>query len=153
MEKKVEGLVIAILIIGLVFLVMATMAMLLNKYSVVTTGDGTTSFQVYNQTWIECNSALGNYLVVPDYDSLTLSFWYNSSTSEEWQHVVNNTANIYTNGSLYTPAEYPVYYNGTAYFFCKTDDSTFWTGYIDDIRLYYISLNSTQINDTYNLGR
>ena len=106
----------------------------------------------YNDTWIYCDGT-DDYLNVSDYDSLSVSFWYNSSTSGTWQHVVNNSVTTYVNGSEATPDEYPVYYDGDYYYFCKTDASTFWEGMIDEVKLYNTILNSTEVSDIYSDGR
>ena len=83
----------------------------------------------------------------------TLAFWYNSSTSESWQFVVNTFGTQYTNGSLGDAVEYPVYWDGTDYYFCKTDATTFWEGYIDKISIYDGQLSSAEINDLYGETR
>lgn len=108
--------------------------------------------KVYNNTWLNFDGD-NDLLYITSSVTDTLSFWYNSSTSKTWQHVVNIGGTYYTNGTLNTPVEYPVYHNGTDYIFGKTDGSTFWEGSIDEIRIYEGFLNSSEINELYEYGR
>jgi len=113
-------------------------------------GNGLVSFtaQVYNDTYLSCDGT-NDYIKITPSSNDTLAFWYNSSTSEQWQFVVNTLGTQYTNGSLGDAVEYPVYWDGTDYYFCKTDATTYWEGYIDKISIYDGQLNSTQISELY----
>ncbi len=127
----------------------------LNSSGIQTSLEGTpTSFtvQAYNQTWIDCDGNNDNLIINPNTND-TLAFWYNSSISEQWQFVVNVMGIKYTNGTQIDPNEYPVHWNGTDYFFCQTDGSTFWEGSIDEVGIYEGQLNITQINELYASGR
>lgn len=114
-------------------------------------GEAITSFSAtrYNNTWLDFDGT-NDYLLIYPSTNDTLSFWYNSSTSGGWQYVTNVGGVKYTNGSLADPVEYPVYFNGTHYFFGKTDATTFWGGSIDEIRIYDGFLNETEITTLYN---
>jgi len=116
--------------------------------------EGITSYQVsrINDTWLDCDG-INDYAYLPSTENDTISFWYNSSTSTDWVFVVSVFNVKYTNGVLSEPIEYPIYYNNTGYILCKIDDSTFWEGSIDELRIYDGQLNSTQINDLLALGR
>lgn len=107
---------------------------------------------VYNDTYLSCDGT-NDYIKITPSSNDTLTFWYNSSTSLDWQFVANVMGTKYTNGTEIDPAEYPVYWDGTDYYFCKTDAITFWEGSIDKISLYEGQLNITEINSTYLEGR
>ena len=115
-------------------------------------GINTVTAQVYNDTYLSCDG-VNDYIKITPSSNDTLAFWYNSSTSESWQFVVNTLGTQYTNGSLGDAVEYPVYWDGTDYYFCKTDATTFWEGYIDKISIYDGQLNNTQIEDLYGEER
>ena len=102
----------------------------------------------YNDTFLSCDGT-NDYIKITPSSNDTLAFWYNSSTSETWQFVVNTLGTQYTNGSLGDAVEYPVYWDGTDYYFCKTDATTYWEGYIDKISIYDGQLNNTQISELY----
>jgi hypothetical protein len=113
-------------------------------------GNGLVSFQaqVYNDTFLSCDG-VNDYIKITPSSNDTLAFWYNSSTSESWQFVVNTLGTQYTNGSLGDAVEYPVYWDGTDYYFCKTDATTFWEGSIDKISIYDGQLSSVNISNLY----
>jgi hypothetical protein len=105
-----------------------------------------------NDTYLSCDG-VDNYFIIYPSSNDTLAFYYNSSTSVNWVYVVNVMGTKYNNSILEDPAEYPVYWNGTAYFFCKTDATTFWEGNIDKISIYDGQLNQTEIEELYNQTR
>ena len=111
-------------------------------------GINTVTAQVYNDTYLSCDG-VNDYIKITPSSNDTLAFWYNSSTSESWQFVVNTFGTQYTNGSLGDAVEYPVYWDGTDYYFCKTDATTFWEGSIDKISIYDGQLTNTQISELY----
>lgn len=117
-------------------------------------GNGLVSFtaQVYNDTYLSCDG-VNDYIKITPTTNDTLAFWYNSSTSEQWQFVVNNLGIKFTNGTQVDPVEYPVYWDGTDYYFCKTDATTYWEGSIDKISIYDGQLTNTQISDLYGETR
>ena len=115
-------------------------------------GINTVTAQVYNDTYLSCDG-VNDYIKITPTTNDTLAFWYNSSTSEQWQFVVNTLGTQYTNGSLGDAVEYPVYWDGTDYYFCKTDATTFWKGSIDKISIYDGQLTNTQIEDLYGETR
>jgi len=108
--------------------------------------------KTYNDSFISCDGN-NDYIKITPTTNDTLAFWYNSSTSEQWQFVVNNLGTQYTNGTQVNPVEYPVYWDGTDYYFCKTDATTFWEGSIDSISVYDGQLTQTQVNTIYLEGR
>lgn len=110
------------------------------------------SSQSYNNTWINLNGIDG-YILLEESEAVSLTFWYNSSTSGTWQFVANISGTTYVNDTLNTPDEYPIYYNGTHYFIGKTNSTNFWEGSIDEFRIYSGLLNSTQVNSIYSEGR
>jgi hypothetical protein len=115
---------------------------------------GVTSFQVlvYNDTWLDCDGN-NDYIKITPSSNDTLSFWYKSTTTTTWTNIVNVMGNYYVNGVEDTPVEYPVYWDGTDYYFCKTDATTFWEGQIDEIRIYEGQLNSTQVLEVLQDGK
>ena len=115
-------------------------------------GINTVTAQVYNDTYLSCDGS-NDYIKITPTTNDTLAFWYNSSTSEQWQFVVNNLGIKFTNGTQVDPVEYPVYWDGTDYYFCKTDATTYWEGSIDKISIYDGQLNNTQIQDLYGEER
>ena len=115
-------------------------------------GINTVTAQVYNDTYLSCDG-VNDYIKITPSSNDTLAFWYNSSTSESWQFVVNTLGTQYTNESLGDAVEYPVYWDGTDYYFCKTDATTFWEGSIDKISIYDGQLTNTQIEDLYGETR
>ena len=115
-------------------------------------GINTVTAKVYNDTFLSCDG-VNDYIKITPSSNDTLAFWYNSSTSETWQFVVNTLGTQYTNGSLGDAVEYPVYWDGTDYYFCKTDATTFWEGYIDEIRIFEGELGEQTLNDLYINGR
>ena len=118
------------------------------ELSKIGVGINTVTAQVYNDTYLSCDG-VNDYIKITPSSNDTLAFWYNSSTSESWQFVVNTLGTQYTNGSLGDAVEYPVYWDGTDYYFCKTDATTFWEGSIDKISIYDGQLTNTQISELY----
>ena len=116
-------------------------------------GNGLVSFtaQVYNDTYLSCDGS-NDYIKITPTTNDTLAFWYKATTGG-WQFVVNNLGIKFTNGTLGDPTVYPVYWDGTYYYFCKTDATTYWEGYIDKISIYDGQLNNTQISDLYKEER
>jgi len=114
-------------------------------------GGSSTSYYGYNQTWLEFDGD-GDYVLLESNITDTVTFWYANATSY-WFFVANSTGTLYLDGVEDTPAEYPVYYNGTHYFIGMHNDSSYFEGLIDDFRLYEEELNITQIEDIYNNGR
>ena len=104
------------------------------------------TISVYNDTFLSCDG-VNDYLLIYPHSNDTLSFWLNSTAPTSWVNIVNVMGNCYINSlSLPCPATYPVYWNGTAYFFCKTDATTFWAGQIDRIEVFDGQLTQTQVN-------
>lgn len=101
----------------------------------------------YNDTYLSCDGT-NDYLRITPSSNDTLAFYYKGTTGA-WQFVVNVMGTKYTNGTLDDPSAYPVYWNGTDYFFCKTDATTFWEGSIDKISTYDGQLNLTEIQTLY----
>lgn len=122
------------------------------KLSKVGSGINTVTAQVYNDTYLSCDG-VNDYIKITPSSNDTLAFWYNSSTSETWQFVVNTLGTQYTNGSLGDAVEYPVYWDGTDYYFCKTDATTYWEGYIDKISVYEGQLTSANVSTLYGEER
>ena len=112
----------------------------------------TNNVYAYNDTYASCDG-IDDFLLLYPPSNDTLAFYYNSSTSVNWQFVVNVLGTQYTNGTLGNAPEYPVYWNGTHYFFCKTDATTFWEGSIDKISIYDCQLNDTEIETLYQETR
>jgi hypothetical protein len=111
------------------------------------------NFQVksYNDTYLSCDGT-NDYIKITPTTNDTLAFWYKATTGG-WQFVVNKLGIKFTNGTQVDPVVYPVYWDGTDYYFCKTDATTFWEGSIDKISIYDGQLNNTQISDLYKEER
>ena len=123
----------------------------------ITLGDGlgitTSTISVYNDTFLSCDG-VNDYLLIYPHSNDTLSFWLNSTAPTSWVNIVNVMGTCYINSAqLPCPATYPVYWNGTAYFFCKTDATTFWAGQIDRIEVFDGQLTQTQVNTIWSTGR
>ena len=125
-----------------------------SAYTLNPLGEGITSssFSRINDTWVSCDGN-NDYLQITPSSNDTISFWYNSSTSVGWRFVVNVQGTNYTDGVQVNPDEYPVYWDGTDYYFCKTDASTFWEGDIDSIGIYDGQLNTNTIGEIFANGR
>jgi len=108
--------------------------------------------KAYNDTWINCNSTAENYILVTSSTTESITFWYKNETSD-WIFVANSSGINYTNAVAGNPYQYPVYYNDSDYFLCKTDATTFFNGSIDDFRVYSSELEANLINLTYLGGR
>ena len=106
----------------------------------------------YNDTFLSCDGT-NDYIRITPSSNDTVTFWYNSSTSLEWQFIVNTFGVQYTNATRIDATEYPAYWDGTYYYFCKTDATTFWEGSIDKISIYDGQLNETEIGDLYDEER
>jgi len=123
-----------------------------NTLSPIDNGITSESVKVLNDTFLYCDG-INDYIRITPSSNDTLSFYYNSSTSIQCQFVVNVMGVKYTNGSLGNPEEYPVYWDDPYYYFCKTDSTTFWAGYIDKISIYDGQLNNEEISELNNQTR
>lgn len=104
--------------------------------------------ETYNDTWINCTT--DDYVLSNRYD--TISFWYKNSTVD-WTFIVNSSGTLYVDGILATPEIYPVYDNGTNMFLCKTGESEFFDGSMDDFRGYASQIDAELVDLTYLGGR
>jgi hypothetical protein len=121
---------------------------------VVVDTHGVTNFkaEVYNDTWMDCDG-LNDYLQITPSSNDTVAFWYNSSTLGTWAFAVNSLGTTYLNAVEFPLSEYPVYWDGSDYFFCKTDATTFWAGQIDKITIYDGQLTAANVTTLYSEGR
>jgi hypothetical protein len=128
-----------------------TATSLVKTLTTIDQGITSQTIQVYNDTYLSCDG-INYYLRITPSSNDTLSFWYKNTTSQ-WIHVVNVMGTKYTNSVEANPHEYPVYWDGTYYYFCKTDATTFWEGSIDDVRGYDGGLTQGGIDEVYSGGR
>ena len=105
----------------------------------------------YNNTWLDFDG-VDDYASIEYNGDNSITFWYNSSTSEDWVFIINSSS-VYVDGLEDTPVEYPIYYNGTHYLLGKTDDTTFWAGSIDDFRIVNYTIDENLSMLMYNGGR
>lgn len=105
-----------------------------------------------NQTWVDCDG-LNDVVELTESEIDSITFWYNSSTSNVWIFIANVTGTTYVDGIANVPVEYPIFWDGSKYDFCMTDAVTFWDGWIDDVRIYSGQLNTTEITTLYTDGR
>ena len=160
-----------IMLVGLTFLVLATMALMLNSFggsiellsasstqtiltessdTLIPISLGITSSEVKanNDVWINCTT--DDFVESERYD--TISFWYKNSTVD-WTFIVNSSGTLYVDGVLGTPEVFPVYDDGSNMFLCKTGVATFFNGSIDDFRGYASAIDAELVNLTYLGGR
>jgi len=78
----------------------------------------------------------------------TISMWVQNSGT--WEHVVNANGSEYVNGASSTPSSYPIYFSGNTVQIGKTGASAYFSGKIDDVRIYNRALSADEIRYLYN---
>lgn len=112
-----------------------------------------TSATAKNRTWLEFDGT-NDVLTVSDDSFVTISFWYKNATETKWQHILNTSGILYQNGTeVDSITLYPLYSDGSDWFFGKTDGSTFVDVDIDEIRFYNATLNSSEVTSIYENER
>ncbi|MDP3990989.1 MAG: LamG domain-containing protein, partial [Candidatus Nealsonbacteria bacterium] len=80
----------------------------------------------------------------------TYSLWVKSSGV--WEHVAKVNSAYYVNGVEGTPTSFPIYVSGNTVQIGKTDATTYFTGLIDDVRIYNYARTPDEIQLDYNQG-
>src|SRR3989344_1954783 len=80
----------------------------------------------------------------------TVSLWVQNSGV--WEHVIDVNGTKYVNGAAGTPTSYPVYFSGTAVQIGKTGAASYFTGKIDEVRIYNRALSVAEVRYHYNRG-
>jgi len=112
-----------------------------------------TSATVKNRTWLDFDGT-NDVLTVSDVNYRTISFWYKNSTTTNWQHIINTSNILYWNGTEVSELPlYPLFTDGTDWFFGKSDAGTFVEVDIDEITFYNDTINSTVITEIFNNER
>ena len=123
--------------------------------STVRNNDGT----IYGATYVtgKYNSAL-SFDGVNDYvqatvtqEKTTYSLWIKPANSA-WEHVVKIGSVYYVNTVQGNPTAFPIYVSGNTVQIGKTDDSTYFNGLIDDVRIYNYTRTLEEIRLDYNAG-
>lgn len=91
----------------------------------------------------------GDYINVSVNENLTtISFFYKNSTSD-WIHVVNSSGIIYVDGVEGTPVQYPIFIQGNNLIIGKNNNSNYFNGTIDEIRIWNKSLSAEEAGILY----
>jgi hypothetical protein len=123
--------------------------------STVRNNDGT----IYGATYVtgKYNSAL-SFDGANDYVQATVtpkkttySLWIKPANSA-WEHVVKIDSVYYVNTVQGNPTAFPIYVSGNTVQIGKTDDSTYFNGLIDDVRIYNYARTLEEIKLDYNAG-
>ncbi len=108
------------------------------------------SVNANNDTWLDFSE---DDNIITNLGSIeSFSFWYKNAT-DDWQHIVNASGTMYTNGSAGAPLIYPIYYNGTTVFIGQFNSTDFFNGSIDDFRAYSSAITAGEIETLYDEGR
>jgi len=83
----------------------------------------------------------------------TVSFWM-QSPGGAWQHIINNNGTYYINGvrSSAAPSIYPIYFTGTTLQIGKTGAAAYFSGLVDEVRIYNRVLTAEEVRYHYNHG-
>ena len=108
------------------------------------------SVKANNDTWLEFDG-INDFMTLNSTSVTSISFWYKNDTT--WYNVVNVSGTLYVDGSVATPDLYPIYNDGSDFYFGKTDATTFVKVSVDEIRTFSNELSTEQITAIYNGGR
>ncbi|MFA5724292.1 MAG: LamG-like jellyroll fold domain-containing protein, partial [Candidatus Pacearchaeota archaeon] len=95
---------------------------------------------------------------VSDYINLTIAsiensstLWIKNSTADSWTFIAKNDTSYFVNGAVGVPLQYPINVaDGNIKIGINESGDQYFNGSIDDIMLFNIPLNSSQILDIYN---
>ncbi|MFA5724421.1 MAG: LamG-like jellyroll fold domain-containing protein, partial [Candidatus Pacearchaeota archaeon] len=79
------------------------------------------------------------------------TLWIKNSTADSWTFIAKNDTSYFVNGVVGVPNQYPINItNGNVKIGINESGSQYFEGMIDEVMLFNIPLNSSQILDIYN---
>lgn len=116
-------------------------------------GEGISSTTVTrkNGTWLDFDGA-NDYLFIPQYDYVSVSFWVNNSVND-WIHIVNSSDLIYENNATVGNLTLNAFKRNATGWYFGVNESGFFEGSIDTIKFYNDTMNETQVSELYSAGR
>ncbi len=123
----------------------------LNDSITLSNFNGNIVTEVFNDTWLNFDGV--NDVLEILINEPTVSFWYRNSTSIPWIFIVNSSGTLYVNANVETPVEYPVLQNTTGFYLGQFNNSVFFNGSMDEIRIYNRTLNAGEVLTLFNLGK
>ena len=104
-----------------------------------------------NHTWLDFDGA-NDYLYIPQYDYVSVSFWVKNSNSS-WIHIVNSSDLIYENNVTVGDLTLNAFTSNATGWYFGVNESHFFNGSIDTIKFYNDTMNESQVSELFEAGR
>ena len=104
-----------------------------------------------NGTWLNFDG-IDDYLFIPQYDYISVSFWANSTTGG-WKHIVNSSDLIYENNVTVGNLTLNVFKRNATGWYFGLNETGFAKVSIDTIKFYNDTMNETLVSELFSAGR